>query len=116
MARQAEPKKIRSWARDGDRTDPETVGIDREDGWGPVYEQVGGSQPERTVFNQVLHEICELVLAKMTAGILSWDARVNYRHPAFTDHMGTLYVSTQNSGPATGRTEAPSSGVSWKPY
>ena len=41
-----------------DRELPEEVGLTRADGWTVAYEQQGsGSEPERTIFNQLLYEL-----------------------------------------------------------
>ena len=97
-------KKIELWAEDGDREDPEDLGLDRAHGWPVAYEQIGsGSLPERVVFNQLLRELTGWARSVLSQGsILSWDVEVSYRASAFVTAGGRVWVSSVPTGPATG--------------
>lgn len=67
------------WGDEGDRADPESVGINRLRGWDVRYEQHGtGKFPERSVFNQMLRELTGLYRGKMTWGVLPWGSTIAY--------------------------------------
>ena len=104
----SEALKIQLWADDGERTDPEDVGLDRDDGWTVAYEQVAsGFEPERVVFNQMFRELTGWARDRMKMGIPTWDPRVNYRHPAFVAHDARIYKSILDTGPVAGNSAAP---------
>ena len=101
--------QIRKWAATGDVATPESVGIDRAEGWDIQYSTPGGNLPEREVINQVLREISSLgdEVNRHGCGLpwddrhgcgLPWDERIDYLHPALvTGSDGNLYVSVQDS-------------------
>ena len=112
----AEARKIlaQAWALDGDRQDPEDVGLTRNIGWPVSYEQPGaGVEPERTVFNQLLAELDESLGDKLRFGVLPWDARIDYVADAeqgysfVTGSDGRLYVARVASGPGGGNATDP---------
>ena len=97
-------------AEAADRTDPEDQGIDRREGFGVSYEQVGsGSAPERAVFNQKFREWDGLAIQGLRNGLpLSWDADVDYVLNAFVKgEDGRIYVADEVTGPATGNPTDP---------
>lgn len=59
MARDAESLKIRPWAEDGDRLDPErrVPPIDRDRGWTYDFSAIEGETLSRDVFNQLMREV-----------------------------------------------------------
>ena len=102
------------WGLAGDRDDPEDVGLDRSTGWPVRYEQPGAdAEPERTVFNQLLCELDQAFSEKARAGVLEWDARIDYPGDDETGYAfvvgtdGRLYVSLRPSGPTTGNPTNP---------
>ena len=115
----AQALKIELWAEDGDREEPETVGIDRARGWTVEYEQLNsGSEPERTVFNQLMRELCGWALTRIREGVGVWDGRVDYEHPAFCATTAGLHVSLESSGPSYGNAADPTSDgqTVWRVY
>ena len=112
------------WAEDGERETPEDAGIDRELGFGVVFEQRGGRTVPRLVFQQLFYEQSSFSTSMMVHGILPWDARVNYRHDAARqEHAfvvgsdGNIHISTAASGPALGNANDPvADGTTWRPY
>ena len=118
-------KKIRLWAEDGDRQDPETVGLDRAEGWPADYEQFGsGETPERTVFNQLFRELTGWARDVMGRGVLLWDAEIDYPVGAFVvanddslSPVRVLYVAVAASGPSTGGAVVPvTDDMVWRRY
>lgn len=112
-------RKIGLWADTGDRADPETLGLDRGLGWTVGYEQQGsGLLPERLVFNQLLRELSGWAMDRMTQGIPTWDAGIDYTQHAFVTHLGMVYVSDEATGPATGNPVAPNAAgqTTWRLY
>ena len=91
--------QIRKWAATGDVATPESVGIDRAEGWDIQYSTPGGNLPEREVINQVLREISALGDEVNQHGCgLPWDSRISYLHPASVmGSDGMLYQSVQDS-------------------
>lgn len=116
----AESLQIEPWAENGDREAPETVGIDRDDGWPVAYEQIGGSSPERTVFNQLLFELSSFAVLLLARGIPPWDGDVDYIHPAFVvGSDGDIYRSVVSNGPAGGNAADPvgdTANATWRAY
>ena len=103
-----EAKKIALWADTGDREDPEEHGISRDRGWTADYEQIGsGSEPERTVWNQLMRELTGFAVDRLTMGIATWDSGVSYQHPAFAASVQGLHVSLENTGPNFGNATDP---------
>lgn len=108
------------WADTGDREDPEDVGIARTTGWPVSYEQIGsGSEPERTVFNQLLRELNGWASDRMRMGIGQWDIEVDYLHPAFaTTSSGLWTTNGANTGPTYGNATDPDADdqTAWRRY
>ena len=74
-----------------DRELPEEVGLTRADGWTVAYEQQGsGSEPERTIFNQLLYELWSVGFDIADYGVPTWDDEVDYtpatRRGVLCDH------------------------------
>ena len=95
-------KAIRTWGSSGDTATPESVGIDRADGWDNIYSQArasGGKAPERAVMNRLLLEMTTGLTELRDGGAaLPWDAEVNYSHPALVRASdGNLYDSLADS-------------------
>ena len=113
-------KRIEPWAESGDRETPESRGLSRADGWPVQYEQVGGTPPERTIFNQLFYELTHFVVEVRMRGLpLPWDARVNYESPAFVALGGKIYRSRLDTGPGTGNAAEPGSPAAadiWEEY
>ena len=110
MARDADAIKItRKWARTGDVTelpdippvpaqDPGLETGNREKGWGVDFSTFQGSLPKREELNQILREITGLCLeVNQHGGILDWDRRLLYFHPALVfGSDGVVYRSKQD--------------------
>lgn len=110
MARDADAIKItRKWARTGDVTelpdippvpaqDPGLETGNREKGWGVDFSTFQGSLPKREELNQILREITGLCLeVNQHGGILEWDRRLLYLHPALVfGSDGVIYKSKQD--------------------
>ena len=104
----AEAKKIQLWAQDGDRENPEDLGLDRDIGWPAAYEQIGsGRFPERTVFNQLFRELSGWADDLIRFGILPWDENVDYNRFAFVVAGGKLHVAQEATGPVHGNPTDP---------
>ena len=100
----------------------------RSAGWDAEYSRPGGKTgPERTFFNQLLHEISSLAVEVNTGMCFSqWSSAVDYVHDATNFHysfvLGSddrIYVSTAASGPGTGDATNPTTDTSrtkWKVY
>ena len=101
--RDAESLKIAEWADSGDRIDPDdnslTPVLDRDTGWPSSFSDPQGDTPRRQVFNQVLREITGmLVEINRRGGMLPWDSRISYVHPAFVFGSDErMYRSKQDS-------------------
>ena len=79
---------------------PPGSAIVRSAGWGPAFEQSGQSVYvlRRQDLNQRLYEIDGFIVDVNAHGLLEWDARVMYQHPALafgTD--GAVYRSVRSS-------------------
>ena len=91
---------------------PEEVGLTRADGWTVAYEQQGsGSEPERTIFNQLLYELWSVGFDIADYGVPTWDDEVDYT-PAtdaacFATTATGLWVTMVSTGPATGNVTDP---------
>ena len=99
-------------AQSADRVAPEDVGLDRSEGWPQSYEQIGaGKEPERTVFNELHHEITAGLIDCAEYGVPPWDETVNYRPSAdahcFVTKPSGLWVTNQNTGPEFGNETDP---------
>ena len=96
------------WATTGDVEDPEDNNITRTEGWGTVYSDVGGKRPEREVVNQRFAEWDALALEFVRHGVVRWDERVDYSHPALVmGNDNTLYESVGSSGPGSSNATNP---------
>ena len=123
MARDEQGLLMRLWADepvqqggDPERSTPESVGLNRDKGWPVSYQQRGGNNPERLVFNQLLRELTGLFVHVGRYGIPPWDNRTNFKHPAFTTYGGAIYRSTGNSGPQAGSVTPPPESNLWLLY
>lgn len=118
MSRAEADKIVNQWAIDAGpetRRDPEDFGLDRADGWGVIYTQPGGKFPELEVFNQLFCELTGFFKQVLAIGGVPWDARVDYVHPAMIiagDHR--VYLSVQDSGPATEVADPRTSPAYWR--
>lgn len=103
MTRDEDAIKIEKWAASGDRTDPDdgslTPVLDRDIGWPSSFSMASGDTPRRQVFNQILSEITALLVEINTrGGMLPWDSRIAYVHPAFVfGSDARMYRSVQGS-------------------
>ena len=104
----------RAWASapEAQRRDPEDYGIDRTEGWGVAYEQVGGEEPEREVWNQKGREWDGFFGPRIVSGVPVWDERAQYRRTAeFASFVlgsdGFMHVALADSGPKTGNPTDP---------
>ena len=122
---QARKLLAQRWAAEGDRQDPEDVGLRRNIGWPVRYEQPGAaSEPERAVFNQLFGELDEALGDKIRFGVLPWDSRIDYPgtdaegYAFVTGSDGRLYVALIPSGPTTGNPTDPTADgqVVWREY
>lgn len=112
------------WAENGDREEPEDLGLTRTTGWPVAYEQIGaGKEPERTLFNQLLRELTGWASDGYREGVRLWDGDANYAQHAFVQTAEGLYVANRASGPALGNavnplTETPQSESQriWRKY
>ena len=94
--------RIRKWADTGDRQTPEAAGLSRTTGFDERYSTVGGPRLTRELVNQLFAEVSGMLAEVNQHGILPWDLRVDYVHPAVVfGSNNNLYVSQQNSGPAS---------------
>lgn len=95
--------KIRKWADTGDRTDPDDAtlspALDRAIGWPQSFSDPEGDTPRREVFNQLLAEVTAALHEVLVhGGMLPYDDRIAYQHPAFVIGTDTrIYRSKQNS-------------------
>ena len=112
--RDAESLKIVEWADSGDRIDPDdanlTPALDRDDGWPSSFSDPQGDTPRRQVFNQILREITGMLVEINTrGGMLPWDSRISYVHPAFVfgsdERMYRSQQDSTNENPVTDTAE-----------
>ena len=98
MVRDPDALRIEKWAANGDVQTPEDRGLDRDVGWPADFSQPRGRQPTREVFNQLFREITAQEVEVTTRGLLPWDSRISYVHPAMV--MGSNarpYLSVADS-------------------
>ena len=94
--------RIRKWADTGDRQTPEAAGLSRTTGFDISFAQVGGRRLTRELVNQMFAEPTGMLAEINEHGLLGWDSRVDYVHPAVV--VGTnefIYRSRQDSGPSS---------------
>ena len=112
----SEARKILAeiWALNGFRESPESVGLNRSQGFPVAYEQQGSDRyPQRGVFNQLLCELFQAFDEKIRYNFPVWDSRINYRGSAQEGYAfvignnGKLYVALQPSGPRFGNSTDP---------
>ena len=113
--------QVTPWATNGERAVAAAYNLPTSTGWDPRYEQRGSLRyPERQLFNQLLYELSTMVRSRLSAGIMQWDARVDYLHPAFvTGSDGRIYRSIRDTGPAHSNAYDPtgnSGGLAWRRY
>ena len=120
MARDPDSLRIRKWAGNApdNRQTPESAGIDRSEGWGPTYSQIGGKKPERKVWNQVLCEQSALGEEVNSGGLpLEWNGTIDYELHAFVRESRVIYWAKVPTGPATDNAERPpGDGSIWQAY
>jgi len=93
---------------------PEDVGIDRADGWGLAYEQIGtGKFPERGVFNTLIHELHSFVKDCSAFGVHPWSDVQNFApsdgNAAFSMTPSGIWYTFTSTGPAFGNATDPDS-------
>ena len=107
----AEAKKIRLWAENGDRKDPDAPDlappIDRLIGWPASFSEEDGDTPRRGVMNQIQREFSGFAVETMEAGVLEWDAEINYRQYAMVQRNGLLVRASVATGPDAGNVTDP---------
>ena len=114
MSRDSDALQIEKWAATGDVQTPEDRGLDRSIGWPADFSQPGGRTPTREVFNQLFRELTALAVEINQNGILSWDTRVSYTHPAYVvGSDNRLYVSVRDSSGVDPTTDTAED--DWKP-
>lgn len=102
---------------------PESVGINRADGYGPAYEQLqSGKVVERAVFQELLHEITAALIDIAATGVPRWDAQADYQPPAggasFVTTETGLWTTRTATGPSYGNAvspDAPAQSI-WRMY
>ena len=102
--RDAESLKIRPWAVDGDRLDPDDATnrhrLVRSVGWPASFSQENGPTPQRRVFNQLHCEITSMLDEINRKGVLEWDAtaatQIGYLEDAIVQHVSRLWRATQD--------------------
>ena len=102
MARDVEALKIRPWAENGDRIDPDdstlSPALDRAIGWTSAFSPPGTQPVRREVINQMFFEFSSMLDEINTRGLLEWDDGIAYVHPAQVyGSDNRIYVSIQNS-------------------
>ena len=102
---------IEPWARAGLRELPEDVGVSREAGLDIRFALPTGQTFMRGLVQQLLHEITSMLDEVGRRGLLEWDSRVVYVHPAVVSCGVDWYLSRMTS---QGR-PPPASPESWKP-
>ena len=109
--RDADALLIEPWARAGLRKLPEDVGVSRDAGLNIRFALPTGQTFMRGLVQQLLHEITSMLDEVGRRGLLEWDSRVVYLHPAVVACGTDWYLSrmtSQGSPP-------PSSPGSWTP-
>ena len=97
-----------AFAETGDKATLESQGVARTAGFNPPYSQPGGRKPEREVVNNELNILNNFALDVQSHGILEYNVKVNYRHPAIVFASdNNLYFSKRNNGPATNNVQDP---------
>ena len=102
---------IEPWARAGLRELPEDVGVSRQAGLDIRFALPTGKTFMRGLVQQLLHEITSMLDEVGRRGLLEWDSRVVYVHPAVVSCGVDWYLSRmtgQGSPP-------PASPESWTP-
>lgn len=91
------------------RTDPEDVGIDREQGWDERYEQPGsGFEPELGVVNQRFRELDGWAREHIrSGGVLQYDPDIDYLQGAVVGVGRSKYSALVANGPATSNVTTP---------
>ncbi len=109
--RDADALLIEPWARAGLRELPEDVGVSRDVGLDIRFALPTGQTFMRGLVQQLLHEITSMLDEVGRGGLLEWDSRVVYVHPAVVACGVDWYLSrmtSQGSPP-------PASPESWTP-
>ena len=77
--------------------------VSRETGFDQSFSQVGGKRPDYRIFNQLLFELTSFFNQANKEGVpFAWSPLIDYVDPAFVKGRdGRIYISTENSGPAT---------------
>ena len=105
------------WAENGDRSDPESKGIDRSKGWDINYEQPGtGKYPERDVFNQMIRELQGAFQEHMLYGFPRWSSDVAWNRYDFVLYSGSLYFATRDNGGEGIPSPTPGMSDDWRLY
>ena len=108
MPRDEDAIRTTKWADTGDRATPESLNVNREEGFDETFSQVGGSRISREMVNQLFAEWSAQLSELNQHGLLPWDIRVDYVHAAWVVGYDTnLYKSAQSSGPATSNATNP---------
>ena len=111
MARNAEALKIRPWAANGDRKNPDDATLSpalaRADGWPASFSQASGDTPRREVVNQLFCEITSMLDEINTRGILEWSNAINYAANAVVQAGGKLWRAGAATGPGAGNATNP---------
>ena len=109
--RDADALLIEPWAETGLRELPDEVGVSREVGLDIRFALPTGQTFMRALVQQLLHEITSMLDEVGRRGLLEWDSRVVYVHPAVVSCGVDWYLSrmtSQGSPP-------PTSPESWTP-
>ena len=89
---------ISKWADAGLRETPENLNIQRIQGWTSFYSIIGGGTLQRSLIQQLLSELTALAVEINQHGLLEWDFRISYRHPALVvGSDGDWYISKRDS-------------------
>ncbi len=95
MTIDSEALKIKPWAINGDRIDPDNSTLRpplvRNNGWGTSFSEAGGDNPRRPVLNQILCELTSLFREQMSKGVLEHDSSIEYKQFAIVQFNGVLY-------------------------
>ena len=109
MARDTDALKIRKWADSGDRIDPDDSSLNprlsRSLGWPASFSQADGNAPRREVFNQIICEMTAIAHELNTRGMLEYDERQSYTHPAVVMRPadGMIFISKRDNTPTSNR-------------
>ena len=99
---------------------PEDVGITRSTGYTLPYEQIGsGSEPERTVVNQLFRELNAWMTDNMRyGGVKPWDGDINYLQYARATVGRSKYYASVETGPVHGNSVNPTASgqTVWRLY